>query len=375
MAGLYIHVPFCRQACRYCDFYFTVSLKYRNEFVSALLKEISFRKNIIIKETISTIYLGGGTPSVLSKYLLQRIMGRVVQDYSIDGDAEITIEANPDDLTEDYLDFLRGEGFNRLSIGIQSFQEKDLELMRRSHSTKQAKESLRLAQSKGFENISIDLIYGLPGLSLSEWEENVRIAIEQPVTHISAYHLTYEPGTVFHHWRKKGRLTEVTEQLSIDQYYLLRKLTGAEGFEHYEISNFAREGFRSRHNSTYWTGKKYLGLGPSAHSFNGKERSWNVSSLKQYIEKVHCGVEFSELEILTLKDSYHDYLLTSLRTSDGADMECICNRFGEKILTHLIGSVKPFIESKDLILDKGILRMTPGGWLRSDQIIKALMLS
>ncbi|MEX0982264.1 MAG: radical SAM family heme chaperone HemW [Bacteroidales bacterium] len=374
MAGLYIHVPFCRQACRYCDFYFTVSLKYRDEFVNALLKEISYRKNYIFRDTISTIYLGGGTPSVLSKKQLDRIMGRVIRDYSIDGDAEITIEANPDDLTGESIDFLRGEGFNRLSIGIQSFQEKNLELMRRSHNAKQAKECIGLAQSKGFENISIDLIYGLPGLSLSEWEETVGIAMEQPITHISAYHLTYEPGTVFHHWKKKGRLNEVPEQISIDQYYSLRKLTGEAGFEHYEISNFALEGFRSKHNSTYWTGKKYLGLGPSAHSFNGKERCWNVSSLKQYIEKVNSGEKFTESEILTTKDSYHDYLLTSLRTSDGADTEYIHNHFGEKILTHLIGSAKPFIESEDIILEKGILRMTPGGWLRSDQVIEALML-
>ncbi len=373
MAGLYIHVPFCRQACRYCDFYFTVSLKYRNEFISALLKEISLRKNHFVKEKFSTVYLGGGTPSVLSKEQLQRVLDRVLHDYSIDGDAEITIEVNPDDLTGDYIDFLKTAGFNRLSIGIQSFQEKDLDLMRRSHNAKQAKECISLANRR-FENISMDLIYGLPGLSLSEWEENVRIAMDQPVTHISAYHLTYEPDTVFHHWRKKGRLAEAPEQLSIDQYFLLRKLTKRAGFEHYEISNFALEGFRSRHNSTYWTGKKYIGLGPSAHSFNEKERSWNVSSLKKYIEKLNCGEDFSESETLTLKDSYHDYLLTSLRTSDGADIEHIHICYGEKILTHLKGKAMSFIESKDLILDKGILRMTPGGWLRSDQIIGALML-
>ena len=374
MAGLYIHVPFCRQACRYCDFYFTVSLKYRDEFVSALLKEISFRKNAIIKEKISTIYLGGGTPTALSKDQLQRIMGSVIHNYNIDVNAEITIEANPDDLTGDYLDFLRGEGFNRLSIGIQSFQEKDLKLMRRSHNAKQAKACLGLAQSKGFENISIDLIYGLPGLSLSEWDENVKITIEQAVPHISAYHLTYEPGTIFYHWRANRRLTELPEQKSRDQYYLLRNLTGSADYEHYEISNFARKGFLSRHNSAYWTGKNYLGLGPSAHSFNGKERSWNVRSLKKYIEKINSGKKHTESEVLTLKDSYHDYLITALRTAVGVDTDYIRNRFGEKILTHLISSIMPFTGSKDLLLDQGMLRMTPEGWLRSDQVIEALML-
>jgi len=342
--------------------------------VSALLKEISLRKKYLLKEKISTVYFGGGTPTVISKDQLQRIMDRVIQDYSIDEDAEVTIEANPDDLTVEYIDFLKATGFNRLSIGIQSFQEKDLDLMHRSHNAKQAKECISLA-NKRFKNISMDLIYGLPGLSLSEWEDNVTIAMKQPVTHISAYHLTYEPGTIFHHWRKKRRLTELPEQTSIDQYYLLRKLTGTAGFEHYEISNFARGAFRSRHNSTYWTGKKFLGMGPSAHSFNGKERRWNISSLKQYIEKINSGEKFSESEILTLKDSYHDYLLTSLRTSDGADMEYIRNHFGKKILTHLISCLKPFTGSGDIILNQGTLRMTPEGWLKSDQVIEALMLS
>lgn len=375
MAGLYIHVPFCRQACRYCDFYFTVSLKYRDEYVTALLKELSLRRKTPGAAEISTIYLGGGTPSVLTKEQLQRIMEQLHHDYSVLESAEITIEANPDDLTVDYLRFLKNNGFNRLSVGVQSFHGKDLEVMRRSHSEQQARECLEQAHIEGFNNISMDLIYGLPGLSLSGWEENLRITMEQPVTHISAYHLTYEPGTIFHHWKQKGRLVELPEQTSIDQYYALKRISEAEGFEHYEISNFAREGFRSGHNSNYWTGKHYMGFGPSAHSFNGKERSWNVSSLKQYLEKTERGEDVFESEELSTRDKYHDYLLTSLRTAEGADIDFIQKNYGSTFEQDLLGKSKVFLNKKELVLNKGILRMTPEGWLKSDLIIEKLMLS
>lgn len=375
MVGLYIHVPFCRQACRYCDFYFIVSLKYRDEYVSALLKELTQRSKQPGAEEIRTIYLGGGTPSVLSKEQLQKIIERIHHDYSVMESAEITIEANPDDLTEDYLRFLKKIGFNRLSVGVQSFRGVDLDLMRRSHNEQQARECLEQAHIAGFNNISMDLIYGVPGLSLSGWEENLHITMEQPVTHISAYHLTYEPGTVFHHWRKKGRLAELPEQTSIDQYHALRKISGAGGFEHYEISNFAREGFRSRHNSNYWTGKHYMGFGPSAHSFNGKERSWNVSSLKQYLEKMERGEDVSESEELSTRDKYHDYLLTSLRTAEGAEIGFIRKYFGASFAQDLIGKSQIFIKKEELVFNNGALRMTPGGWLKSDLIIEKLMLS
>jgi oxygen-independent coproporphyrinogen III oxidase len=375
MAGLYIHVPFCRQACRYCDFYFTVSLKYRDEYISALLKELAQRSKQPGAGEMSTIYLGGGTPSVLSKEQLQKIMKQIHHDYSVMESAEITIEANPDDLTIEYLHFLKNTGFNRLSVGVQSFHAKDLDLMRRSHNEKQARECLEQAYNVGFNNISMDLIYGLPGLSLSGWEENLRITMEQPVTHISAYHLTYEPDTVFNHWKKMGRIAELPEQTSIDMYYALRKISGTKGFEHYEISNFAREGFRSRHNSNYWTGKHYLGFGPSAHSFNGKERLWNVSSLKQYLDKMERGVDVFELEVLSPRDKYHDYLLTSLRTAEGAELGLIKKYFGVTFEQDLMGKSQIFIKRGELVLKNGVLRMTPEGWLKSDLIIEKLMLS
>ncbi|MEX0988417.1 MAG: radical SAM family heme chaperone HemW [Bacteroidales bacterium] len=374
MGGMYIHVPFCRQACRYCDFYFTVSLKYRDSYVASLLTELIRRKDSRDTGEIDTIYLGGGTPSVLTEEQLEMIMGTIRKHYRVRKDAEITIEANPDDLKEDYPGMLRRSGFNRLSIGVQSFQEKDLELMRRSHTAEQAVKCMELAHSKGFENISMDLIYGVPGLTLGEWEENVRITMKQPIGHISAYHLTYEPGTVFHHWKKKGRLKELPEQTSIEQYRLLREITAENGFEHYEISNFAKKGFRSKHNSTYWSGVNYLGFGPSAHSYNGTERRWNIASLKGYIEKVNGGGIYYESEQLTSTEKYHDYLITSLRTVSGADTDHIESVFGIEILNDLLGKVQKFMGSNDLLMQEGILKMTPEGWLKSDMIIGELML-
>ena len=373
MAGLYVHVPFCRQACRYCDFYFTVSMRYRDVYVSALLKELSSKKGYTDPESISSVYLGGGTPSVLTSNHLQQIIRQIRDNYTVDEAAEITIEANPDDLGRDYLKFLKGIGFNRLSIGVQSFHEKELELMRRSHTVKQAKECAELAHGLGFDNINMDLIYGLPGQSLSDWQVNLQIMMQQPLTHLSAYHLTYEPGTVFHHWRKRGRLKELSEQTSIDQYYLLREIAGNYGFEHYEISNFALQGFRSRHNSIYWTGKKYCGFGPSAHSYNGEERRWNVGSLREYIEKINSGEQHDDSEVLSIQEKFHDYLITTLRTSEGSDLGVIQNLFGEKFAQNILNKVQPFVARKEAELQDGMLRITPTGWLKSDLIIQELM--
>lgn len=375
MAGLYIHIPFCRQACRYCDFFFTVSLKYRDDFIKALLSEIYQRRNDLQDETIETIYLGGGTPSVLTSNHLSEIMNSITKHYSISSNPEISIEANPDDLSEDYLEVLHEKGFNRLSIGVQSFREEDLQLMRRSHTAKQASECFARAQGKGFHNISMDLIYGLPNLTLQQWEDNLLTALKQAIQHISAYHLTYEPGTVFHHWKKKGKIAEVPEKLSLKQYEMLREYTAYRGFEHYEISNFALKGFRSKHNSTYWKGQKYLGFGPSAHSYNGRERKWNLSTLSGYIESSRKGGPGFETEVLTLKDKYHDYLLTSLRTLEGANLSFIESSFGKAVGMILLEKAQKFISSKEMKNENGILAMTPSGWLRSDLILEEFLLS
>ena len=373
MAGLYIHIPFCRQACRYCDFYFTVSLKFIDEYIDVLLMEISQRRGYIQNEDISTVYIGGGTPSVLNGQHLSRIMDSIFKNYSLVAKPEVTIEANPDDLSIEYLEMLRQMGFNRLSIGVQSFREKDLELMRRSHSVRQAIDCISNAKAKGFENINMDLIYGLPDLSLKEWEKNVIMATKQPIQHISAYHISYEPGTVFHHWRKKGKLNELSEQLSVEQFEVLREITTDNSFEHYEISNFAKEGFISKHNSSYWKGNKYIGFGPSAHSYNGTERQWNISSMKMYIEKMRNGEAYYEKEILTVKDQFHDYLLTSFRTNEGVDLLYLKQKFGKRIYDYINEKARKFIFGGDLFYEKDQLKMSLSGWLKSDLIVGEFM--
>lgn len=374
VAGIYIHVPFCRQACRYCDFFFTVSLKYRDAYVEALLRELGDREDELKGMKVSTVYLGGGTPSVLTSAQLGKIMDRVKKLYHVDANAEVTIEANPDDLDDARLEMLLTNGFNRLSIGVQSFFPHHLELMRRSHNAEQASAAITRAERHGFNNINMDLIYGLPGLTGEEWEQNIRRTMDLPVQHISAYHLTYEPGTVFDHWRKKGRISELPEENSIAQYGLLREITQAHGFEHYEISNFALPGYRSVHNSSYWSGASYAGFGPSAHSYNGVQRRWNVASLKQYIASYHLDLTGFEKETLTSRDRYHDYLITALRTQEGADLEKILDQFGEAMVDHLVSKSAPFMRTGELQRDGSRLKMTPEGWLRSDLVTKQLML-
>ncbi len=374
MAGIYIHVPFCRKACHYCDFYFTVSLKYIDDYVEALLAEFLIRKKEGENTPVKTIYLGGGTPSVLEKDHLSRILDQISGVFGIDDGAELTIEANPDDLERPYLIDLRELGFRRLSIGVQSFHQSDLELMNRSHSAEQSSRSILQAKEAGIDNINMDLIYGLPGLSQKGWEKNLKTTMELPVNHISAYHLTYEPRTVFHHWRKKGRLTELPEDTSIEQYMLLREITAVHGFEHYEISNFALPGFRSEHNSTYWSGQAYLGFGPSAHSFMGNERRWNVASLGKYIQNIKDGSPMHESEQLSIADQYNETLITSLRTDRGVDLQIIRERYGEDAKQDLLERATVYIQREEMKREEDILKMTPEGWLRSDLIISNLMI-
>ena len=373
MAGIYIHVPFCRQACRYCDFYFTVSLKYRDAYVDALLRELENRADEVSGSLISTVYLGGGTPSVLSHQHLEKIMTRVKELYEIDTAAEVTIEANPDDLDDARLRILKTNGINRLSIGVQSFHSTHLERMRRSHLAEEAVDAIQRSAAHGFDNINMDLIYGLPGLKNTEWHQDLETTMDLPVQHISAYHLTYEPGTVFSHWKKKGKIRELPEENSIEQYNMLREVTSTHGFEHYEISNFALPGFRSKHNSSYWSGTMYVGFGPSAHSFNGKERRWNFASLKAYIENSAAGLSGFEKELLTSRDRYHDYLITALRTKEGADLGMIRDQFGKLVADRLTVKTVPFTASGEIVMEGDELRMTPQGWLRSDLVLQALM--
>jgi oxygen-independent coproporphyrinogen-3 oxidase len=374
MRGIYIHIPFCRKACRYCDFFFSVSLQYREPFVNALVEEIRKKGEANPGTLLDTLYLGGGTPSVLTLSQLERITATIRQYYTFREHPEWTLECNPDDLDIETLNILQEIGFNRLSIGIQSFHERDLHIMRRSHTSEQAEKSVTQAASSGFENISIDLIYGVPGQSISQWEENINRALALPISHLSAYHLTFEPGTVFDHWRKKGRLVQVHEEESVDQYRILRKKLIEAGFKHYELSNFSKGDKVSEHNMLYWSGKPYLGFGPSAHSFDGEGRSWNISSLKDYMERIDSGKETSQAEHLSTSEKYHDYLITSLRTTKGADPAFIETEHGIKFREHFERKAQPFLEKGNMFKAEGRVIIDPEGWLITDHILRALFI-
>jgi len=374
MRGIYIHIPFCRKACRYCDFNFSVSLHYLDDFVDALVKEIRQKGESNAGRNLETLYLGGGTPSLLSASQLEKILKAIHSYHTFQENYEWTIECNPDDLDITTIKKLRQLGFNRLSIGVQSFHERDLEIMRRSHTAEQAEAAIRRASSEGFDNITMDLIYGIPGQSSAEWEENIEKALSLPVSHLSAYHLTFEPGTVFDHWRIKGRLLTVTEEESVEQYRILREKLLSAGFDHYELSNFGRKGIVSKHNMLYWSGQSYLGLGPSAHSYDGERRSWNISALKKYMDRISTGEDLGETEHLTSKELYHDYLITSLRTKKGADPAHIEEVFGLGFRMHFEKQAQAFLEKGSMSVMAGRLVIEPAQWLITDHILRALFM-
>lgn len=332
MAGIYIHIPYCRKVCYYCDFHFTASFKDVNPVISAIVKELVHRKDYLRNETVETIYFGGGTPSAVEYSHIESILETVYKNYRVARSPEITMEVNPDDLHPSYLKTIRSLGINRLSIGVQSFIERDLKWMNRRHSAEKSIDSVKFAKNNGFDNITIDLIYGIPGLTAKEWESNLLTFFELEIPHLSAYHLTIEPKTVFGVWKKRGQLTEITEEESIAQFSILTELTANKGFLHYEISNFAKEGHFSRHNLSYWKNDLYLGAGPSAHSFDGISRRWNTKLHKEYIQNAGSDVAYFEEEILTPQDKYNDYILTNLRTMWGVDLQKIAGIFGKERL-------------------------------------------
>ena len=329
MAGIYIHIPFCRQACHYCNFHFSTSLKLQNDFTAALLKEITIRREYIGTEQVNTIYFGGGTPSLMPAAQLGAVMEMLHKTYSISHEAEVTFEANPDDLTTERLVELRRIGMNRLSIGIQSFFEEDLRWMNRAHNAEQARQCIDLAQDAGFGNMSIDLIYGGPTLTDERWLENLGTAVDSGVTHLSCYALTVEPGTALAHLTRKKQVKPVEQEDQARQFLLMSDFLQSNGYEHYEISNFAVPGNRSRHNRSYWSGDTYLGLGPSAHSFNGTSRQWNVSNNSLYIQSLSSGSLNFEEEQLTEVQRLNEYVMTALRTMEGIDLHEIASRFGK----------------------------------------------
>ncbi|MEA3446317.1 MAG: radical SAM family heme chaperone HemW [Bacteroidota bacterium] len=372
MAGIYIHIPFCRQRCYYCDFHSSTFLKNLPELLYAIKKEIAIEKDYFENELIETVYFGGGTPSILKASEIQDIINSILLYHEISPYAEITFECNPDDLSTDYIHQLKNTDVNRLSIGIQSFDDKQLQAMNRRHSSSQAIGAVKKCQVGGFDNISVDLIYGLPGMQQDEWQRNIQKALDLNIQHISAYHLTFEQGTVFFNHLKKGRLKEIDDEISNQQYKTLIDITGKAGFEHYEISNFALPGLYSKHNSNYWKREKYLGVGPASHSFNLKTRHWNVSHNKKYIEGIMMGHPNREIETIDKVSQFNEFIMTSLRTMWGVNIEYCQNEFGEKQTIRFKKIFQNYIKQGNAYRDGNFYKLTQKGLFISDKIISEL---
>ena len=373
MAGIYLHTPFCKRRCIYCDFFSTTQSEKKPAYVHALCQELDMRKNYLKGEDIETIYLGGGTPSQLTQEELEKIFSALYNIYKVKEDAEITLEANPDDLTPEYVHMLRSLPINRISMGIQTFQEETLKLLHRRHTAQQAIEAFRRCREAGFQNISIDLMYGLPGETLYTWKEDLQQAIALRPEHISAYHLIYEEGTALWKLREQHQVEEADEDLSVTLFRtLIDELTHA-GYEHYEISNFCLPGLHSRHNSSYWTGKKYLGCGPSAHSFNGTSRQWNVASLDKYIHAIQQGKLDYEIEELDIYTRYNDYVITTIRTHWGMSLSQLRTTYGEDLHRYCLRMAKPHLEQGVLEIKEDTLKLTKEGIFISDGIMSDLL--
>lgn len=350
MSGIYIHIPFCKQACHYCDFHFSTSLKKKGEMILALAKEITLRKEEFLNEKIATIYFGGGTPSLLSVDDITFLIDEVYKNFDVIEQPEITLEANPDDLSNDQIIRLSKTPINRLSIGIQSFFEEDLKMMNRAHNAEEAAKCLEIA-TQYFDNITIDLIYGIPGMANERWLQNVDKALSFGIPHISSYALTVETKTALDTLIKKGVIQKPNDGVANEHFHLLIKRLQENGFIHYELSNFGKSGYFSKNNSAYWLGKKYMGIGPSAHSFNGTQRSWNMANNTLYIKSIQENKLPSDIESLTIKDRYNEYIMTGLRTIWGISLKKIEQEFGIEYLDYFNKQSKKFI-------DEGLLEIT-----------------
>jgi oxygen-independent coproporphyrinogen-3 oxidase len=348
MAGIYFHIPFCRKACVYCDFHFSTNLKYKSQLVHSLIEELRLRREYLKGQAISSIYFGGGTPSVLNKDELSSLLEAVNQSFTLSPSTEITLEANPDDLDRSRLKAFQAAGINRLSIGVQSFRDQDLQFMNRSHTAEDTFRSVRMAQDLGIDNISIDLIYAIPGLPHQAWEENLNQAIDLKVPHISAYSLTVEEKTALAYRIKKGEVKAPDDHMAQEQFKGLSQLYEA-GFEHYEISNLAKAGARAVHNSNYWKGEAYLGIGPSAHSFNGSSRQWNVANNAAYIRALEKASIPAEREVLTSTDHYNEYVMTNLRRLEGVNVQFVEEKFGLEKANYLHQEAKEESKKGNLV--------------------------
>lgn len=372
MAGIYIHIPFCRHACHYCNFHFSTSLQLKNDFVQALLKEAALQQHYLGGEPVQTVYFGGGTPSLLTSDELPAICNSIQQHYTIATGAEVTLEANPDDITNDKLQIWKQAGVNRLSIGVQSFFDNDLRWMNRAHTAMQATDCIKRAQDAGFHNLTIDLIYGTPTLPDAHWERNVRQALDLHIPHLSCYALTVEPGTALNAFIKKNKISDVNTEDQARQFLLLMNWLQQAGYEHYEISNFALPGKRSRHNSAYWQGAAYLGLGPSAHSFNTHSRQWNIANNALYIKSLKKDIVPFEQEELTSTQRLNEYIMTSLRTIEGLSLAYVRRVFGEYPAARLQTMSGPVIDLGRLQLLQDHIILTKEGRLFADGIAAEL---
>jgi len=362
MASIYIHIPFCKQACHYCDFHFSTTMGKKEEMIAAIQRELELRATELGEEVISNIYFGGGTPSVLSTQEINVIIETVYSNYTVQGDPEITLEANPDDLSLEKIEALAASKVNRLSIGVQSFFEEDLKLMNRAHNAQEAVDCIALSR-KHFHNSSLDLIYGIPRMTNVRWEENIDKALALEIPHISAYALTVEPKTALENFIKKGIVAPVEDDVAQEHHAILIEKMEAAGYVNYEFSNFAKPGYHSRNNTAYWEGKKYLGIGPSAHSYDGKRRAWNINNNPKYIKAIQIGTLPQEIEELSRTDRYNEYVMTRLRTQKGISLTYVKNEFGERMQTYLL-----------LFLDSDQLMVSKKGKFLSDGIASDLFL-
>lgn len=372
---IYLHIPFCKQKCSYCNFHFSTSFSLKDDMLLAIKKEIRLRYQELENKTLKSLYFGGGTPSVLSVDDIQSLMDEIQKYFSFDENIEITLESNPDDLNKNFVKALSQTEINRLSIGTQSFFDEDLKLMNRAHNASEAESSIKRAQDSGLENISIDLIYGSPTSNLGIWKENLNKTIELQVPHVSSYALTVEPKTALEKWIENGKVSSPEETEQNQEFYYMTDFLKDNGFDHYEISNFGKPGFHSKHNSAYWKYEPYLGLGPSAHSYNGSiERSWNIANNPIYIKNLNQNILPKETEILSEKDRFNEMIMIGLRTTWGVDLGKINHNFSPEITDYLKNEIKNKLQSGILKIDNNFLKIPQKHWFLADGIASDLFL-
>lgn len=373
MAGIYIHIPFCKQRCNYCAFYSSTLYNIKEEYADAVCKELQTRRDYVKGEEIKTIYFGGGTPSTLPIELLQKICDTIYTNYTVCDNAEVTIECNPDDLTVEFLAKLRSLPFNRISMGVQSFDDRQLKRLGRRHNADKARQAVNNARMAGYDNISIDLMFALPGSTAEEWEQTIEEAISLQPEHISAYNLMYEDDTPLHRALQRGDFEELSEEENVEQFQMLISKMKEAGYRHYEISNFAKPGYESRHNSSYWNDAAYIGCGAAAHSYDGNSREWNIADTKEYIKGMGSGARNYEIEHLTEEERYNDTILTRLRTSDGIPLTWMKNKFSQRLNSYMLNAAKKHIEYGNIKKTDETLSLTEKGIFISDAVIRDLI--